>query len=150
MCVEDDGTLRVVSSHHLHGEPVDGGLEVGLLRVHHHAHVLLLGVLQQPRLSSPLLASHDGVTLNISWSLLTMFLNCSSSSAVSAPASSPVMSFSILPVSRLGTCSGHPVTRSPHSHLVTWNVSPRPFLVLISPDQSNKWIKLKENEIKNN
>ena len=59
LCVEDDGTLRVVSPHHLHGEPVDGGLEVGLLRVHHHAHVLLLGVLQQPRLSSPLLSSQS-------------------------------------------------------------------------------------------
>ena len=32
--------------------------------------------------------------------------------------------------------------------LVTWNVSPRPFLVLMSPDQSNKWIKLKTIEIK--
>ena len=45
--VEDDGLLCVELLHHLHGDAVDGRLEVGLLRVHHHPHVHLLGGLKQ-------------------------------------------------------------------------------------------------------
>ena len=33
--VEDDGLFRVVLLHYLNGDPGDGGLEVGLLSVHH-------------------------------------------------------------------------------------------------------------------
>ena len=40
--VEYDGLLGVELLHHLHGDAVDGRLEVGLLRVHHHPHVHLL------------------------------------------------------------------------------------------------------------
>ena len=43
--VEDDGLLRVVLLHHLDGDPGDGGLEVGLLSVHHAPHVQLPGSL---------------------------------------------------------------------------------------------------------
>ena len=44
--VEDDGLLGVELLHHLHGEAVDGGLEVGLLRVNQHADVEVLGGLK--------------------------------------------------------------------------------------------------------
>ena len=43
--VEDDGLLRVVLLHHLDGDPGDGGLEVGLLSVHHAPRVQLPGSL---------------------------------------------------------------------------------------------------------
>ena len=43
--VEDDGFLLVVLAHHFHGESRDGGLEVGLLGIDHHSHVLLSTVL---------------------------------------------------------------------------------------------------------
>ena len=66
------------------------------------------------------------------WSLLTMFLNCSSSRAVRAPSSSPVMRGSMAPVSRLGTLK----------------VSPRLCALSIKLDQSNKWIKLKRRHVK--
>ena len=45
--VEDDGLLRVELLHHLHGDAVDGGLEVGLLGVNHHADVEVLGGLER-------------------------------------------------------------------------------------------------------
>ena len=54
-------------------------------------------------------------------SLLSMFLNCSSSSSVSAE----IMG-SILPVFRFGT----------------WNVSFISCLESIRPDQENRWIRL--------
>ena len=62
--VEHNCPLRVVGHHHLHGQPargillremffltkicppMDGWLEVGLLSIDHHPHVLLLGILE--------------------------------------------------------------------------------------------------------
>ena len=43
--VEDDGLLSVEFLLHLHSDPVDGRLEVGLLSVHHDAHIHVLGSL---------------------------------------------------------------------------------------------------------
>ncbi len=43
--VEDNGFVFVVHSHHLHAQSVNGDLEVRLLSVYHHAHVLRLGML---------------------------------------------------------------------------------------------------------
>merc|ERR1719458_2074287 len=44
--VEHNCLFRVVCPHQLHCQPVDGWLEVRLLSVHHHPHVLLLGILE--------------------------------------------------------------------------------------------------------
>merc|ERR1719234_3043494 len=44
--VEHHRLLPVILGHHLHRDPGDGGLEVGLLSVHHHPHVHVLGRLE--------------------------------------------------------------------------------------------------------
>ena len=46
ICVKDEGLLLVKLPHHLHGEAVDGHLEVRLLSVHHDSHVFVTAVLQ--------------------------------------------------------------------------------------------------------
>ena len=81
--VEDDGLLRVVLLHHLDGDPGDGGLEVGLLSVHHAPRVQLPGSLDTGHVTQ-LYTWHLGSTCSRVLRRPMQFPNCSSYSSVSA------------------------------------------------------------------